>query len=246
VPGARRGARVKSIAIACRKPWVHVFKPILLLALDEFFKTPVLEVIVKAFDALNSLNLPYLPTLSFAQKKVMRTFIRNKVAHFDNDFIINLEKMSEWNPDDLPLDIVHKPMEIEMPVFYSDVTLPIKIPTGTYDSEIGDFSLLALMNLLRDMQITNLSSSLKWKNDVQYLYHPHLDLGSSHPLIILLFALLTEKRVLFIGHGRPCREVGNCVLSCVAIAAGGDLIPGTVERCFPYTSLANLDNLLQT
>ena len=111
-------------------------------------------------------------------------------------------------------------------------------------------------------------TTLKFKNNVPFIWHPHIDMASQgiegnqsscSPLLVLLFglspsltfihsfqlALMTEKRVLFVGHGKPCSEVGNCVLSCIAIASGGNLIPAIAERCFPYTSLANIDNLLK-
>ena len=84
------------------------------------------------------------------------------------------------------------------------------------------------------------------KNNVTFAWHPHLDIGpSTSPLLLLIFALLTEKRVLFVGHGKPCRDVGNCVLSCIAIASGGDLLDGVIDRCFPYASLGNVEELLK-
>ena len=51
---------------------------------------------------------------------------------------------------------------------------------------------------------------------------------------------------MFVGHGKPCKDVGNCVLSSIAIASGGNLVPGVVERCYPYACLANLEQLLKT
>jgi hypothetical protein len=56
---------------------------------------------------------------------------------------------------------------------------------------------------------------------------------------------MTEKRVVFVGHGKPCNEIANCVLSCVAIVSGGDILPNMARRCFPYASLANIDMLLK-
>ncbi|KAJ3348788.1 hypothetical protein HDU91_006502 [Kappamyces sp. JEL0680] len=116
IPGARRGARVKSIAIAFRKPWVHVFKPVLMLALDEFFKNPVLDVIMNVYNALSNLDLPLLPVLSFSEKKVMRNFIRNKLAHFDDNFASNLENLVQFDAMDVPLEIMSEPFEYELPV----------------------------------------------------------------------------------------------------------------------------------
>lgn len=56
---------------------------------------------------------------------------------------------------------------------------------------------------------------------------------------------MTEKRIIFVGHGKPCQEIANYVLACTAIASGGDLIPGMATRCFPYASLAHVDKLLK-
>jgi hypothetical protein len=102
------------------------------------------------------------------------------------------------------------------------------------------------MSILSGISVTP-QPSPRAKNNVAFAWHPHLDLGpTTSPLLLLIFALLTEKRVLFVGHGKPCRDVGNCVLSCVAIASGGDLLDGVIDRCFPYASLGNVDELLKT
>ncbi len=97
VAGARRGARVKSIALAFRKPWVHIFKPVLMLALDDFFKTPTIDVIAKVYNSLYTLDLPSLPELSFYEKKVVRSFMRNKVPHFDNDLTSKLSSVEDYD-----------------------------------------------------------------------------------------------------------------------------------------------------
>ena len=102
------------------------------------------------------------------------------------------------------------------------------------------------MVMLSGLQISQPPNALKSKNNVNFAWHPHFDIGpNTSPFLILLFALLSQKRVIFVGHGKPCREVGNCVLSCVAIASGGDLLSGVVDRCYPYVSLAHVDELLK-
>jgi len=83
--------------------------------------------------------------------------------------------------------------------------------------------------------------------NIGFQIHPHLDYGpSTHPIVVLLNAILTGKRVLFLGHGRPAGEVANHVLAAAAItgASYGFGARGIVERLFPYVSLAGLDELL--
>jgi hypothetical protein len=43
---------------------------------------------------------------------------------------------------DLPLDLLSEPLEYEIPVVYTGVTLPIKIPNTSYETEIGDVTQL--------------------------------------------------------------------------------------------------------
>jgi hypothetical protein len=246
IEGARRGARVKSIAIACKRPWVHVFRPVLLLALDQFFQNPRIEVLEAIYNSINSIDLYQFPMLTFSEKKTIRSFVRNKVPHFDGQFKSKLPKLKYYTPEDLPLNIMKQPLEYEIPVRFDGVNLPLKIPSVSYDSEIGDFSVSNLIAMLNSVQVTNQNTGIKYRNAAPYCWHPHLDIGATtSPLSILLFGLLTEKRIVFVGHQKPCKEIANCVLASIAIASGGDLIPGVSDRCFPYASLANVENLLK-
>jgi len=67
---------------------------------------------------------------------------------------------------------------------------------------------------------------------------------STNPIIILINALLTQKRILFLGHQKPSGEVANFVLAACALGSCG-ILRGYTERCFPYTNLAGLDDLLK-
>jgi len=70
--------------------------------------------------------------------------------------------------------------------------------------------------------------------------HPHLHTnGAATPPIIILFnALITEKRVLFLGYGKPAGLVANYVLASCAMASGsGCYLRGFTERAFPYANL---------
>jgi hypothetical protein len=63
-------------------------------------------------------------------------------------------------------------------------------------------------------------------------------------LIVLLNAILTGYRVVFLGHQQPAGRVAELVLAACALASGsGAVLQGFEERAFPYTNLSNLDNL---
>jgi len=56
-------------------------------------------------------------------------------------------------------------------------------------------------------------------------------------------ALLTQKRVVFLGHGRPSGEVADHVLAACALVSGG-ILKGFTRHAFPYTDLSKIDELL--
>jgi Stabilization of polarity axis len=211
-------------------------------------------VLEKIFETCNATDLSTIPMLTRAEKKSLRMALRNRLPHYDADFQDIVPSLRYYDPQDEPLDLLDDPYEIEIPTLFmgnmqltTGVTLPLKIPLLSYSAEIGSFSVQSLVNLFQSIQILPaVSSPLKWYKGGCYSYHPHIDYGpNTTPLSLLLYALLSEKRVVFLGYGRPSGQVAECVLACVALASAGDLIPGTVTRCFPYASLANIEALLQ-
>ncbi|KAJ1731202.1 hypothetical protein LPJ61_002650 [Coemansia biformis] len=126
----------------------------------------------------------------------------------------------------------------ETEIVYSTVKLPIRVPMTVYPEEIGDFSLIQLL--------TTFSGSLQAQSGSK-ITHPHLESSGqyTHPVILLMNSLLTQKRVIFLGHGKPAGEVANYVLAAVALGSGGGgVLRGLANRAFPYTNLTNLDTLL--
>ncbi|PWN44410.1 spindle pole body interacting protein [Ceraceosorus guamensis] len=68
----RRGALVRAMAIGTSHPWIQVFKPVLQLALDDFFAKPREEPLSKLYEAINSLDLSAMPKLSRDEKLILR------------------------------------------------------------------------------------------------------------------------------------------------------------------------------
>lgn len=52
---------------------------------------------------------------------------------------------------------------------------------------------------------------------------------------------MTQKRIIFLGHGQPAGHVANFVLAACALTA--PVLRGFAERAFPYSNLAGLDIL---
>lgn len=127
--------------------------------------------------------------------------------------------------------------EFESKVVYNDIPIPIKVPTAPSPETVGDFSLLKLIQTFGGPHASS---------PQPFALHPHLTTSGAytHPIIVLVNAMLTQKRVIFLGHNRPSGEVAEAVLAACALASGG-VLRGFTRYAFPYTDLTKVDELLQ-
>lgn len=127
--------------------------------------------------------------------------------------------------------------EFESKVVYNDIPIPVKVPTVIWPETVGDFSLIKLIQTFAGPHATS---------PQPFPIHPHLTTSGpfTHPIIILVNAMLTQKRVVFLGHNRPSGEVAEAVLAACALASGG-ILRGFTRHAFPYTDLTKIDDLLQ-
>lgn len=127
--------------------------------------------------------------------------------------------------------------EFETKVMYNGIPIPIKVPVAVSPETVGDFSLIKLISTFAEPHA---------KSPQPFPLHPHLTTGGAytHPIIVLANALLTQKRVIFLGYNRPSGEVAEAVLAACALASGG-VLRGFTRHAFPYTDLSKIDDLLK-
>jgi len=127
--------------------------------------------------------------------------------------------------------------EFESKVVYHDIPIPVKIPTVIWPETVGDFSLVKLIQTFAGPHATS---------PQPFPIHPHLTTSGpfTHPIIVLVNSILTQKRVVFLGHNRPSGEVAEAVLAACALASGG-ILRGFTRHAFPYTDLTKIDDLLK-
>lgn len=127
--------------------------------------------------------------------------------------------------------------EFETRVNYNGIPIPIKVPVAISPETVGDFSLIKLIQTF---------SEPHQKSPLQFTLHPHLTTGGvfTHPIVVLVNAMLTQKRVIFLGHNRPSGEVAEAVLAACALTSGG-ILRGFTRHAFPYTDLSKIDDLLK-
>jgi hypothetical protein len=127
--------------------------------------------------------------------------------------------------------------EFETKVVYNGIAIPIKVPVAISPETVGDFSLIKLIQTFAEPHA---------KSPQPFPLHPHLTTGGpyTHPIIVLANAMLTQKRVIFLGYNRPSGEVAEAVLAACALASGG-ILRGFTRHAFPYTDLSKIDDLLK-
>ncbi|KAL6715597.1 hypothetical protein ACLMJK_006558 [Lecanora helva] len=250
----KRGAVVKAMAICTRHPFLHIYKPLLLLALEDYFKSPYPETLESLYNAVNSMDLSLMPRLTMLERQVLlasdtkdlfvekfEQMIQQRMAEESNNNIT----ASPESPEKSSADFVgHRPRyivprdthEFESKVVYNQIPVPIKIPTGISPETVGDFSLIKLIQAF---------SGPHSASPQPFALHPHLTTSGAytHPIIVLVNALLTQKRVIFLGHNRPSGEVAEAVLAACALVSGG-ILRGFTRFAFPYTDLTKIDDLL--
>lgn len=196
------------------------------------------------------MDLSLLPKLSLLERQILQAtnskdmFIEKfeQMAHqraMDEGKLPEDEEASPPSPKkgtpryQLPRD-TH---EFESKVVYNDIPIPVKVPTVIWPEIVGDFSLIKLIQTFSGPHATS---------PQPFPIHPHLTTSGpfTHPIIILVNAMLTQKRVVFLGHNRPSGEVAEAVLAACALASGG-ILRGFTRHAFPYTDLTKIDDLLQ-
>lgn len=247
----KRGAIVKAMAICTRHSFLHIYKPLLLLALQQYFANPVIETLASLYEAVNSMDLSLLPRLTYHEKSILQASDAKDLflEKFEAIIAQRMAETSHHTPNSTPSPSQQAPSrnrfglprdthEFETVVRYSNVPVPVKVPVAPSPETVGDFSLIKLITTFSQPHATSPTPF----NPT----HPHLTTAGAltHPIIVLLNALLTQKRIIFLGHNLPSSEVAEAVLGACALASGG-LLRGFTRHAFPYTDLTKIDDLLK-
>ncbi|KAK9453117.1 stabilization of polarity axis-domain-containing protein [Dipodascopsis uninucleata] len=231
---ARRGAVVRSMAVCSRHPFIHVFKPILVLALEEYFETSSIDTLKKLYDAINKLDISEIPELSLYELRILR---ENSTKNILNEKFpgIRDRRPSKGSISSTKTAIDFDNHFYDTTMTWNNKKIQVHIPVTSSSEIVGDASPVPLLKCICD-----------GPNKPFTTLHPHLTImGQSTPaLLVLVNALLTEKRIIFLGHGKPAHEVVDVVLSACDLISGGGVLRGFMNRAFPYTDLSKVDSLL--
>jgi hypothetical protein len=95
------------MAICTRHPFIQIFKPVLLMALDDYYSDPSQDALARLFDAVNSMDISGAPCLSRYEKIVMRSSERKDI--FAEKFAHIKDASNYPAPHRHPLKTQHRP-----------------------------------------------------------------------------------------------------------------------------------------
>ena len=245
-----RGAIVKAMAICTRHSFVDIFKPVLMLAIEEYLKSPTLDTLAMIYQSLNSMDLSMMPRFSLLEKLILQA--SNSKDMFIEKFDRMLQQQREQgqrsrtNVNALSAgEEAHSASlqaarpkdthEFQSWIQFNNHSIPVKIPTAKTSEMVGNFSIIKLIQMFASNHATSAQP---------FALHAHLTTTGAytHPIIVLVNAMLTQKRIVFLGHGKPSGEVAEAVLAACALVSGG-ILRGFTQHAFPYTDLNKISDL---
>ncbi|KAF4626989.1 hypothetical protein G7Y89_g11163 [Cudoniella acicularis] len=234
-------------------------------ALEEYFKSPQPATLSLLYDAVNTMDLSLMPKLSLLERHLLQASDNKDlfVEKFEQMIQMRMAEDRGETPEDMmalaesperrvdltrngtkahvvahsQYSVPRDTHEFETKVMYNGIPIPIKVPVAISPETVGDFSLIKLIQTFAEPHA---------KSPQPFSLHPHLTTSgaNTHPIIVLANAMLTQKRVIFLGHNRPSGEVAEAVLAACALASGG-VLRGFTRHAFPYTDLSKIDDLLK-
>lgn len=238
----KRGARVMAMAICSPLHFLHVFKPLLLLAAEKYAHLPDPLILKELHEAINSIKIPkYSP----AQQLLLRGWNHCFIA-LDFTKAFKTPKRKCYEPTDV--DRTDSETEVEQPkktiqdcrfkissVSIFGMVLKIRIPlySLSFHQEIGEFSMIKFIKMFE-------STCCK-----PYYPQLHTALSSTPGFMLLINAVLLGKRIIFVGHNIPANDVCECVFAlCAAVTGCGIVYNNLSRRIYPYATLKCVDELL--
>lgn len=212
---------------------------------------PTIDTLALLYNAVNSMDLSLMPRLTHLERHILQSsdvkdmfvekfsiMIQQRMTEDEHRLSQNSEPSSIGSPvRKSRYQVPRDTHEFESRVLYNGVPVPIKVPLAITPETVGDFSLVKLISTFATPHATS---------PQPFAVHPHLTTSGpyTHPIIVLINALLTQKRIVFLGHNQPSGSVAEAVLAACALASGG-ILKGFTRHAFPYTDLTKIDDLLK-
>lgn len=239
----RRGSIIKSISIITKLTFFKNFKPLLMICLDIYFRTNSYECLADLYNAVNVKNFTLVSNKSMSLiKRLLITSILdlpiNDKIYSDEAFRNRLLGTREAINGDL---FIRKDLSYNSIVKFNGMNIPIRVPMIELPDTIGDYLNPTDLNFKPNL-IHLLTARL-----VTELYNNELTIYGlqTPPIILLINALLTGKRVIFLSYENSSGSIIDSILLALKLITGGGVLTGFFSNynIFPMIDVSKIDLL---
>ena len=202
-------------------------------------------MLAKLYRSLNQLDLAGVPCCSRGAKLLLRGACRTSATvrmptsrrRVDLRPLVRLSTGTGWTGTPRHISPPQPPTapgrSALLKARYGAFEIPFSVPLDVLPEEVGEYSLVMLLTTFGHAELRGAQRA-----------ELHTSGGATHPLVVLFNALLTHKRVLFATRSECAHVVVQHVLAAHALASGsGAVRPRSLQRVFPYASLALVEEL---
>lgn len=239
----RRGSIIKSLSIVTKLVYFKHFKPLLLIALDSYIRTNDPAILKELYEAINCKNLVVSQQKLSAIRKLLFTSILdlplNEKIHLDETFRNRLLGIQTPNSD----LFIRKDLSYNSIISFNKMEIPVKVPILLLPDTIGDYFNPTDLNFKSNL-INILRASLgtfNHNNEIT-VYG-----AATPPIIVLINAMLTGKRILFVSYESSAGEIIDHVLVALKLFTGGGILTDVLTNynVFPMIDVSKVDLLAE-
>ncbi|KAJ3342864.1 hypothetical protein HDU83_005943 [Entophlyctis luteolus] len=201
--------------------------------------------ITSLYNALLSARIShYVPRLTVAERIILRLATGDSVDAL-RDVVETAVSRSDGTLGPITDDWDGK--GVDAVIEHLGTTWISRIGLGGFEAEVGEFSVTQFVTIFSATDAIQPPDSpyLKWRNNAPYFWHPHLDSGGqTHPLVFLVNAVLTEKRIVIVGGGRSGGDISRAVFALGAIGSAGGVVGSDIlSRLFAVIGIQEIEKL---
>lgn len=237
----RRGCVIKALSIVTRLIYFKHFKPLLLIALDLYMRNNDETVLKELYEAINCKNFQVSQQKLSLVKRLLLTSILDlplsDKIYQDETFRNRLLGILTSN-DHL---FIRKDLSHNSIISFNKMEIPIRVPILLLPDTIGDYLNPTDLNFKSNLiDILKASLATFHHNNEMTVYG-----SATPPIVVLINAMLTGKRILFLSYESSAGHIIDHVLVALKLFSGGGILTDilTNYNIFPMVDVSKVDLL---
>ncbi|CUM63208.1 uncharacterized protein PRCAT00000777001 [Priceomyces carsonii] len=238
----KRGSVIKSLSVLTRLTFFKSLKPVLLICLEKYFGYNDATYLQELYESINQKDFRLNTSLSAIKKLLITSILDlpiNSKIYSDEAFRRKILGIKDKKSNsDLYL---RKDLSYNSVIQFNNMNLPVKVPMIDLPDTIGDYFNPTDLNFRPNLiNILNAKLATSLFNNELTIYGLQ-----TPPIIILINAILTGKKILFLSYENSSGYTIDHLLLTLKILTGGGILTGLLSHYnfFPMIDVSKIDLL---